>query len=100
MTTRPYLTTRDGEQIPNWTNGESFVVVEPMLHLNWGGRGRDHFCCGFCLRLFEVGDVVRWIYVEGRPNTFVCDADDEPDVAERFTQRWDTVIAPILRRWG
>jgi hypothetical protein len=94
------LTDDEKARIPAWHKQKPFVVVEPMLRLNWGGRGRSQFCCGFCMKLFEVGDVARWVYVEGRPNTFVCEADDGPDVAERFKERWDTVIRPILDRWG
>jgi hypothetical protein len=94
------LTKEERKSIPDWIKGKPFVVIEPMLRLPWGGVGRSHFGCDFCMKLFEVGDVARWVYVEGRPNIFVCEADDGPDVAERFTQRWDTVIRPILKRWG
>lgn len=99
MTERKTLTTRGGGKVPNWTNQEPFVVVEEMLHLNWGGRGSHIFCCGFCHHRFEVNDEARWVYVEGCPNTFVCKNCDGSDVVERFQERWRTVIKPILDRW-
>jgi hypothetical protein len=84
----------------DFLSGKPFVVTEDELKLPWAGRGRVAFSCGFCPKQFELGDTVRWVYVEGAPNTFVCTEHDGPDVAERFREHWRTVIRPILDRWA
>ena len=81
-------------------SGKPFVATDEHMTLPWNGKGREAFCCGMCMHLFEMGETVRWVYVDKAPNTFVCVECDGPDIAQRFSERWITVIKPILRRWG
>jgi hypothetical protein len=85
----------------DWTQQRPFPVTERFLNVEWSGNHNRDLACAFCDDRPQVSAIWRWVATTpGAPNFWVCSDCDSPDVRERFVERWVTVIAPILRRWG
>lgn len=72
-----------------WRSGHPFTATEQHVTAPWsGGENGKYFRCGLCGHRFQVGDVVRWVYMNSTSgslfgNFLTCQACDGPDIVER-----------------
>jgi len=67
-------------------------------------RLKKRFGCALCDKVFEDGDLFRFVYANGTANAhcgnfFVCDKCDGPDVLERGIENYKLAVAGA-KRWN
>ncbi len=69
----------------SFTDQKPRAATESDLRLPWSGAPRN-FRCYLCGHHFEVGDVWRWVFSNGRGviNFLTCAKCDGDDVLDRF----------------
>lgn len=85
------MSTRNNKPVVHtgWRSGHPFTATEEDLAAPWsGGKNGEYFRCGLCGYKFQIGDTVRWVYMNSTPgslfgNFLTCQACDGPDIVER-----------------